>query len=84
MLKKTDLASLKSNVDKLDIDKSKNVPSNFSNLKNKLDKLDTEKLETIPVDLSKISDIVKNDVVKKDVYNGKIKNVEDKIPDITN
>ena len=83
MLKKTDLASLKSNVDKLDIDKSKNVPSNFSNLKNKLDKLDTEKLETIPVDLSKISDIVKNDVVKKDVYNGKIKNVEDKIPDIT-
>ena len=84
LLKKTDLASLKSNVDKLDIDKLKNVPSNFSNLKNKLDKLGTEKLETIPVDLSKISDIVKNDVVKKDVYNAKIKNIRDKIPDITN
>ena len=26
----------------------------------------------------------KNDVVKKDVYNAKIKNIEDKIPDITN
>ena len=25
----------------------------------------------------------KNDVVKKDVYNAKIKNIEDKIPDIT-
>ena len=62
----------------------KNVPSNFSNLKNKLDKLGTEKLETIPVDLSKISDIVKNDVVKKDLYNAKIKNIKDKILDITN
>ena len=26
----------------------------------------------------------KNDIVKKDVYNAKIKNIEDKIPDITN
>ena len=31
--KKIDLASLKSNVDKLDIDKLKNEPSNLSNLK---------------------------------------------------
>ena len=28
--------------------------------------------------------VTKNDVVKKDVYNAKIKNIEDKIPDITN
>ena len=34
------------------------------------------------VDLSKLSDAVKNDVVKKDVYNAKIKNIEDKIPDL--
>ena len=33
--KKTDLASLKSNVDKLDINKFKNVPTNLSNLKKK-------------------------------------------------
>ena len=32
----------------------------------------------------KLSNAVKNDVVKKDVYNAKIKDIEDKIPDITN
>ena len=31
-----------------------------------------------------LSDVVKNDVIKKDVYNTKIKSNEDKIPDITN
>ena len=34
--------------------------------------------------MSKLSDIVKNTVVKKDVYNAKIKEIEDKIPDIAN
>ena len=38
----------------------------------------------VPVDLSKLSDVVKNDAVKKDVYNAQIKNIEDKIPDVTN
>ena len=37
--KKVDLVNLKSNVDKLDIDKLKNVPTNLSNLKSKVDKL---------------------------------------------
>ena len=32
---KVDLANLKFNVDKLDIDKLKNVPTNLRNLKNK-------------------------------------------------
>ena len=82
--KKVDLANLKSNVDKLDIDKLKNVPTNLSNLKSKVDKLDADKLLPVPDDLSKLSDLVKNDVVKKDVYNAKIKNIEDKMPDITN
>ena len=62
----------------------KNVPTNFSNLKNKVEKLDVDKLVRVPVDFSKLSDVVRNDVVKKDVYNAKIKNVEDTIPDITN
>ena len=44
--KKVDLVNLKSNVDKLDIDKFKNVPSNLSNLKSKVDKLNIGKLET--------------------------------------
>ena len=41
--KKVDLASLKSSIDKLDIDKLKNVPTSLSNLKSKLDKLDVDK-----------------------------------------
>ena len=84
LLKKSNLASLKSDVDKLDIDKLKNVPTNLSNLKSKVDKLDVDKLVPVPIDLSKLSHVVKNDIAKKDVYNAKIKNIEDKIPDITN
>ena len=61
----------------------KNVPTNLRNLKIKLDRLDVDKLVSVPVDLSKLSDVVKN-VVKKDVYNAKMKNIEDKMPYITN
>ena len=60
---KTGLANLKSDVDKLDNDEFKNVPSNLSNLKSKADKLNIGKLETSPTDLSKLIDVVKNDVV---------------------
>ena len=63
--KKVDLANLKSNVDKLDIDKLKNAPTNLSNLKTKVNKLDVDKSVPVPVDLSKLSDVAKNDVVKK-------------------
>ena len=42
-----------------------NLQINLSNLKNKVDKLDVDKLVSVPVDLSKLSDVVKNDVVKK-------------------
>ena len=42
--KKVDLATLKFNVDKLDIDKLKNVSTNLNNLKSKVDKLDVDKL----------------------------------------
>ena len=82
--KKIDLANLKYNVDKLDIDKLKNVPTNLNNLKNKVDKFDVDKLVPAPVDLSKLSDVVKHNVVKKDVYNVKIKNIEHKIANINN
>ena len=36
-------------------------------------KLDADKLVPVPVDLSKLSHVVKIDVVKKDLYNAKIK-----------
>ena len=70
--KKVDLASLKSNIDKLDIDKLKNVPTSLSNLKSKVDQLDVDELVPVSVDLNKLSYVVKIDVVKKDVYNAKI------------
>ena len=53
-------------------------------MKSKVDKLDVDKLVSVPVDLSKLSDAVKNNFVQKDVYNAKIKNIEDKMSDITN
>ena len=53
-------------------------------MKSKVDKLDVDKLVPVPVDLSKLSDVVKTYVVKKDVYNAKIKSIEGKIPDISN
>ena len=81
---KSNLASLKTEVDKLDLDKLKSLPTNLSNLKSKVDKLDIDKLAPVPVDLSKLSNVVKNEVVKKTEYNAKIKNIEDKIRDITN
>ena len=46
----------------------KNVSTNLSSLKSKVDKLDVDKLIPVPVDLSKLSDVVKNDFVKKDEY----------------
>ena len=70
-------------LDNLDIDKLKSVPSNLSNLKSKLDKLDVDKLLPVFVDLKNLK-IVKNDVVIKDKYNAKFKDIEVEILDITN
>ena len=63
--KKTDLANLKPDVDKLDIDKLKSIPSNSCNFKSKVNKLDVDKFVPVPVDLGKLSDAVKIYVVKK-------------------
>ena len=56
---------LKSNVDKLDIDKLKNVATNLSNLKSKVDKLDVDKLLPAPVDLNKLSGVIKMMLLRK-------------------
>ena len=60
-----------------------NAPINLHNLKSKLDKLGVDKLVPVPIGCSKLSDVVKNGVVKKVLYNAKIKNIENKTPDIT-
>ena len=44
------------------------LKTNLANLKTEADKLDIDKLVPVPVHLSKLSDLVKNDVVKKDAY----------------
>ena len=45
-----------------------NVSTNLSSLERSADKLDVDKLVVAPADLSKLSSVVKNDFVKKDVY----------------
>ena len=44
------------------------LKTKLANLKTEVDKLDIDKLVPVPVDLSKLNDVVKNDVVKKDLY----------------
>ena len=44
------------------------LKTNLTNLKTEVDKLDIDKLAPVPVDLSKLSDVVKNDVIKKTVH----------------
>ena len=55
------------------------LKTNLANLKTEVDKLDSDKLVPVPVDLSKLSAVVKNDVVKKDAYDklaGKVNNID--------
>ena len=80
------------------------LKTNLVGLKTEVDKLDIDKLAPVPVDLSKLSDVVKNNV-KKAVYDklaAKVNNIdtsdfvlktkyqtdkkelENKIPDVTN
>ena len=42
--------------------------TNLVNLKTEIDKLDIDKLAPVPFDLSKLSDVVKKNVVKKTAY----------------
>ena len=44
------------------------LKSNVASLKSEADKLDIDKLFPVSVDLSKLSDLVKNNVVKKTLY----------------
>ena len=45
------------------------LKSNLASLKTEVDQIDADKLKTAPVDLAKLSNVVKNDVVKKIEYN---------------
>ena len=60
---KTDLKNV-THVDTSNFD----LKTNLASLKTEVDKLDIDKLAPVLVDLSKLSDVVKNNVVKKTVY----------------
>ena len=53
------------------------LKTNLANLKTEVDKLDIDKLVPIPTDLSKLSNVVKNYVVKKTVYDKLVAKVDD-------
>ena len=55
------------------------LKTNLASLKTEVDKLYIDKLVPVPVNLSKIRDVVKNDVVKKNVYDrlvAKVNNID--------
>ena len=60
------------------------LKTNLAILKTEVDKLDIDKLKPLPDDVSKLSNEVTNEVVKKTDYNAKITEIENKIPNISN
>ena len=55
------------------------LKKNLASLKTEVDKLDIDKLVPVPADLSKLSNVVKNDVVQKTVYDqlvAKVNNID--------
>ena len=56
------------------------METNLASLKTEFDKLDIDKLVTVPLDLSKLSDVVKNDVFERAVYDkletAKVNNID--------
>ena len=57
--------------------------TNLAALKTEVNKLDIDKLKTTPIDLAKLSNLVKNEVVKKTDYNAKVTSIETKIAGLT-
>ena len=53
--------------------------TNLAALKTEFDKIDTDKLKTVPNDLAKLSNFVRNEVLKETDYNTKISNIETQI-----
>ena len=51
------------------------LKSNLASLNTEVDKLDIDKIVPVPVDLRKLSDVVKNDVVKKTIYDKLVTNI---------
>ena len=52
------------------------LKSNLASSKTEVEKIDADKLKTVPVDLAKLSNVVKNDVIKKTEYNELVTKVD--------
>ena len=57
--------------------------TNLAALKTEVDKIDVDKLKTTPVDLAKLTNAVKNYLVKKTVHNTKVTSIETQIAGLT-
>ena len=57
--------------------------TNLAALKTEVGKIDGDNLKTTPTDLAKLSNVVKNNVVKKTDYNAKVTSIEGQIAGIT-
>ena len=57
--------------------------TNLAALQTEVDQIDTDKLKTTPADLAKLSNVVKNDVVKKTDYSPKVTSIEAEIAGLT-
>ena len=57
--------------------------TNLAALKSEVDKIDVDKLKTTPTDLAKLSNVVKNDVVKKTDYNTRVTSIKNQIAGVT-
>ena len=60
---------MKSEVDKLDINKLVKIPTGLNNLKGNVDDSDVGKLKTIAKDLKKTSDVMDKEAVKNKKFN---------------
>ena len=57
--------------------------TNLAALKTEVDKIDVDKLKTTPTGLATLSNVVKNDVVRKTDCNAKVTSIEGQIAGIT-
>ena len=52
------------------------LKSDLASLQTEVDKIDADKLKTVPVDRARLSNVVKNDVIKKTEYNKLVTKVD--------
>ena len=57
--------------------------TNLAALKTELDKIDADKLKTTPINLTKLTNAIEHDVVKKTHYNTKVTSIEAQIAGLT-